>query len=120
MVSDLSQKLVPKKNVKFLREFIFVIQRSKYDLEVIDFSCWKLFRRNDKCSNFVQNLSFWGQYKMFGPTFDLIDPLGGPQGGAQSRKKFAEIQFCCVQAKTTGNTASKVINYLLVWLLRIW
>ena len=57
---------------------------------------------------------------MFGTNFDPIDPLGGPQGGAQSWKKFAEIQFCCVQAKTTGNKASKVNNYLLVWLLRIW
>ena len=41
---------------------------------------------------------------MFGTTFDPIDALGGPHGGvgAQSMKKFAEIQIFCVKAKTTG------------------
>ena len=57
---------------------------------------------------------------MFGTASDPIDALGGPQKGAQSLKKFAEIQIFCIQAKTTGNTASKGSNYVLVWLLRIW
>ena len=53
---------------------------------------------------------------MFSTTFDPIDVLRGPQGGLKVRKKFAEIQIYCAQAKTTGNTASKVNNYLLLWL----
>ena len=50
------------------------------------FSCSKLFTWNEKCSNFVQNLSFWGQYKMLGTTFDPIDALGTLQGGFKVRK----------------------------------
>ena len=56
---------------------------------------------------------------MFDTTFDLIDALGGRQGGGAKFEKIRLNQIFSVQAKTTGNMASKVNNYMLVWLMRI-
>ena len=48
-----------------------------------------LFRRSEKCSNFVQELSFWGQSKIYGTILDQVcigDRAGDHKPGKNSPK----------------------------------
>ena len=66
--------------------------------------------------------SFWSQYKKTGINFDPLDALGAHREGTQSLKKIRRYSdFLCSSENYyyTGNTAAKVYNYLLVWLMRI-
>ena len=108
-----------------LLNIFFVILRSKYDLEVMDFSCFflqtllKIVQKVWEMFKFCSKLKLLGSIQDVWYHFRPDRSIGGPTGGFQSWKKYAEFQFCCVQAKTTGNTASEVNNYLFVWLLLI-